>query len=382
MVTGIAGILPAEWDALANPPEEESNPFLTHAFLNALEASGSVAPQTGWHPAHLVLQDEQGKAKGLMPLYVKSHSRGEYVFDQGWADAFHRAGGQYYPKLQCAVPFTPATGRRLLVPEGPDKKYFQRLLASGAKNLCQSQSASSVHITFAQKAEWDLLGDDGWLQRTDTQFHWRNDSFANFDDFLAALSSRKRKNIRKERQSLQGRGLTIERLTGPDICEHHWDEFFRFYTDTGNRKWGTPYLTRAFFSLITQAMAEYILLVMVKREGRYIAGALNFIGSRTLFGRNWGAIEHHPNLHFEACYYQAMDFAIERGLARIEAGAQGPHKLARGYLPETTYSMHYVSDPGLAAAVDNYLQNERQYVKEDVRLLARHSPFKKTTGRS
>lgn len=372
------GIASGAWDACANPSTRPYNPFLSHAFLNALETSGSVSGETGWLPRHLVLEEE-GKVTGCMACYVKSHSQGEYIFDYGWADAYERAGGRYYPKLQISVPFTPATGRRLLVEDGPDQEHRERALMSGAIELCRKAGASSVHWTFITEGEYDRLGELGLLQRKDQQFHWLNDGYETFDDFLGALSSRKRKNVKKERARALCNDITVEWVTGSDLTEAHWDAFFDFYMDTGARKWGRPYLTRAFFSHVSAAMADDILLVMARRDGQIIAGALNFIGGDTLYGRNWGCVEDHRFLHFELCYYQAIDFAIERGLKRVEAGAQGPHKLARGYVPVTTYSAHFIADPGLDQAVREYLTRERQYVEEEQVHLARHVPFKKTS---
>lgn len=372
VVESVADIPAAAWDACATLPDTAFNPFTSHAFFLALEQSKSATARTGWLGQHLVLEDSAGTIRGVAPCYLKSHSRGEYVFDHGWADAYARAGGRYYPKLQACVPFTPVTGPRFLAREPADR----RLLADGLIALCRQASASSVHVTFPTEAEWQDHGGTAWLRRTDTQFHWLNRDYASFEDFLSSLSARKRKNIRKERQSLQGLGLDILPLTGADLKEEHWDAFFAFYMETGSRKWGSPYLTRAFFSRVGEAMAEQILLILCRRGRRFIAGALNFIGSDALYGRNWGAIEHHPNLHFEVCYYQAIEFAIRRKLARVEAGAQGPHKLARGYLPRTTYSLHHLADPRLARAVAEYLEHERRAVAAEEQALAAHSPFK------
>lgn len=389
----IADIPRAVWDACANPPAPAAetslasacgntstlayNPFISHAFLSALEASRSAGGRTGWKPRHLILEDGGGAALGVVPCYLKSHSRGEYVFDHGWADAYERAGGQYYPKLQVSVPFTPATGRRFLVAPGPQAELAQAALMDGLKTLCGRDGASSVHVTFMTEAEWRLAAEHGYLQRTDQQFHWDNPGYAGFDDFLNALAARKRKAIRRERREATENGIEIVRLTGSDIDEAAWDAFFAFYMDTGSRKWGRPYLTRAFFSLVGASMADRILLVMARRAGRYIAGALNFIGGDTLFGRHWGAVEHHPFLHFELCYYQAIDFAIERRIARVEAGAQGEHKLARGYLPNVTHSAHFIADPALRHAIADYLARERAYVDAAGRELAAASPFRK-----
>jgi predicted N-acyltransferase len=352
------------------------NPFVSHEFFSALEASGSACARTGWGPRHLLARLD-GAIVGIVPCYLKSHSQGEYVFDRGWADAYERAGGRYYPKLQASVPFTPAAGPRLLIREGVDADRIGDALARGLVALCGATNASSAHVTFAREAESKFLAGHGFLQRNDQQFHWHNQGYRGFEDFLATLNSRHRKAIRRERRDALASGITIHALTGGDITEEAWDAFFDFYMDTGSRKWGRPYLTRAFFSLIGQSMPEDVLLVMAQREGRWIAGAINFIGSDTLFGRNWGAIEHHPFLHFEVCYYQAIDFAIQRGLKTVEAGAQGEHKIARGYLPQTTYSAHYIADPDLRRAISDYLKHERAYVAEAARELTEAGPFRK-----
>jgi len=400
-VSSVSQIPADEWDACANPQADpgslngldtlassnftndsryhlttDYNPFVSHAFFAALETSGSACARTGWGARHLLARLD-GNIAGIVPCYLKSHSQGEYVFDRGWADAYERAGGRYYPKLQASVPFTPATGPRLLIRGDVDAELIGGTLAAGLVALCDATEASSVHVTFATEREWKLLAENGFLQRTDQQFHWHNEGYAGFEDFLGSLNSRHRKAIRRERREALAAGITIHALTGSDITEDAWDAFFMFYMETGSRKWGRPYLTRAFFSLIGETMAKDVLLVMAKRNGRWIAGAINFIGSDALFGRNWGAIEHHPFLHFEVCYYQAIDFAIRRGLKRVEAGAQGEHKIARGYLPQTTYSAHYIADPGLRRAVGDYLYRERQYVAEAVRELTDAGPFRK-----
>ena len=364
------------WEACANPPGEPYNPFVSHAFLSALERSGSAMARTGWLPQHLLLE-AGGSLLAAAPCYLKSHSRGEFVFDWGWADAYERAGGLYYPKLQIAVPFTPVTGPRLLSPPGALQSAHRRQLAAAAAELCRTLGASSVHLTFPSEPEAAELGSIGWLRRTDTQFHWHNQGYSSFADFLAALSSRKRKNIRKERAAVDSAGIDFTWLTGSGIKERHWDAFFDFYQDTGSRKWGSPYLTRAFFSMIGETMGEQILLVFARRRGREIAAALNLIGSDALYGRYWGASEHHEFLHFEACYYQAIEFAIAHRLERVEAGAQGPHKLARGYLPSLTHSAHHIVDPRLARAVADYLERERRAIAEDSCWLAEHSPFRR-----
>ncbi len=377
---GIGAISPEDWDACANPDPARRNPFLSHAFLAALERSGCASGRTGWLPQHLAIQRPDGTLAGVMPLYLKSHSRGEYVFDYGWADAFERAGGQYYPKLQSAVPFTPVTGRRLLVRDGADRDTIESALMSGARELVRLHEASSLHLTFLTEEEWDKHGKAPVLRRTDRQFHWLNEGYATFDDFLGALASRKRKALKKERREAVSAGITIEHLTGADITEAHWDAFFSFYQDTGSRKWGTPYLNRRFFSMIGEAMADEILLIMCRRDGKPIAGALNMIGGDTLYGRYWGCLENHPFLHFETCYYQAIDFAIAHGLVRVEAGAQGEHKLARGYVPQITYSLHYIAHPGLRRAVASFLEHEREAVEEEATWLAEHAPFRKGDG--
>ena len=371
----IGDVPAAQWDALANPDPATFNPFVSHAFLLALEQSGSARTRTGWQPVH-VLVEADGALVGAAPAYIKSHSQGEYVFDYGWADAFQRAGGTYYPKLQIAAPFTPASGPRLLARD----EAARTALLEAAVEIAQGNGLSSVHITFQTEAEWKLCAKAGWLQRMDRQFHWHNAGYTCFEDFLAQLNSDKRKNLRKERRRALEPGIEIEWVTGPDLAERHWDAFFQFYIDTGNRKWGSPYLTRKFFSLVGETMADHTLLIMAKRAGRYVAGALNFIGGDTLFGRNWGAIEHHPFLHFECCYYQAIDFAIARGLKRVEAGAQGEHKLLRGYAPSPTYSSHYIVHPGLRKAVGDYLKREVAAVRDDIEELAEHTPFKHAQG--
>jgi predicted N-acyltransferase len=324
-----------------------------------------------------VLERADGTIAGVVPCYLKSHSLGEYVFDHGWAEAYERAGGRYYPKLQVAVPFTPVTGRRLLVRPGPNASLAEAALTDGLVELARLRRASSVHITFLTEAEWRIAAEHGFLQRTDQQFHWENSGYASFDDFLAALSARKRKAIRRERREAIEPGIDIAWLTGTDLTENVWDAFFAFYMETGSRKWGRPYLTREFFSRIGESMADSIVLITAKRGGRIIAGALNFKGSDTLFGRHWGAIEHHACLHFELCYYQAIEYAIAHKLPRVEAGAQGEHKLARGYLPTATYSAHYIADRGLRRAVADYLRHERAYVEAAGRELAEASPFRK-----
>jgi predicted N-acyltransferase len=400
----IRAIKPAEWDACAygnrdffssngtngtrQKPEsisevdessryfDERNPFVSHAFLASLEESGTVSARSGWQPQHVVVEEESGTILAVMPCYLKSHSQGEYVFDHGWAEAYERAGGDYYPKLQASVPFTPVTGPRLLVRSSPHVTAARDALIAGALELVKLRSASSLHITFPTKAEWGYLTGLGLLARTDRQFHWLNHGYNAFDDFLAALSSRKRKTVRKEREEGQS-GVEILRLSGEGLNERVWDAFFDFYMDTGSRKWGRPYLNRPFFSIVGRVMSDRIVLVMARRGKRWIAGALNFLGAETIYGRYWGAIEHRPFLHFELCYYQAIEYAIEKRLARVEAGAQGPHKLARGYVPVTTYSAHYIADPGFRRAVADYLVHERRHVQTEAAELAAMAPFRK-----
>ena len=356
--------------------QEPFNPFLTHAFLSALEESGSATARTGWAGAHILVEDASGRLVACAPAYLKSHSQGEYVFDHGWADAYERAGGAYYPKLQVAVPFTPVAGRRLLLADGAGAAERAALL-QGLRAVARKAGASSIHITFPTREEWRALGEDGLLQRTGQQFHFFNRGYRTFDDFLAALASRKRKAIRRERATALSAGVEIEWVTGADLKEEHWDAFFAFYMDTGSRKWGRPYLTRTFFSLLGERLADRVLLVMARRGGSYIGGALNLIGDHALYGRNWGAIEEHPCLHFEACYYQAIDFAISRGLKRVEAGAQGEHKLARGYRPVTTYSAHEIADIRLERAVADYLERERRQVAATIEAYEDFAPFRK-----
>ena len=361
--------IPAEdWDACA---ASYGNPFLMHRFLLALEESGSATPEMGWQPVHIIAKDD-GITCGAMPLYVKTHSQGEYIFDHGWAEAYHRAGGRYYPKLVSAVPFTPATGRRVLSGD-PD---VQGALISGACQLAEQNNLSSLHVNFIPQTEYDALGQMGLLQRTHEQFHWQNDGYENFDGFLAALSSRKRKQIRKERQQAIAT-VTVHEFTGDQILPEHWEAFWIFYQDTGARKYGMPYLTRDFFDIAQETMRDDIILLLAERAGEWVAGALNFIGKDTLYGRYWGCTEHHPMLHFELCYYRAIDIAIQRGLARVEAGAQGSHKLARGYLPMTTYSAHWIMDPGLREPVANFLEHERDAVAEDIAHMQGYTPFKR-----
>ena len=374
VLPAIGDIAAAAWDTCAGGAG--ANPFTRHAFLSALEASKSATARTGWQPQHLVAETTDGSIIGVAPCYLKSHSRGEYVFDRGWAEAYEHAGGSYYPKLQVAVPFTPVTGRRLMVAPGADVDTTRAALARGLVELTRLRNASSAHITFMTEAEWQALAAGGFLLRTDQQFHWENGGFATFEDFLAALSSRKRKTIRRERRDALADGIEVVWLTGADLTEAAWNAFFAFYMDTGSRKWGRPYLTREFFSLIGQTMANETVLIMARRAGRFIAGAINFVGDGTLFGRHWGAIEHHPFLHFEICYYQAIEYAIAHGLARVEAGAQGEHKIARGFRPTLTYSAHRILDRRFGAAIARFLAEERAAIEAYAAESARHVPFR------
>jgi hypothetical protein len=383
--TSIADIGREAWDACANPPSASRDrkwryPFLSFDFLEALERSGCASAKTGWLGQHLVLRTASGEIVAVCPCYLKNHSFGEYVFDHAWADAFERAGGRYYPKLQAAVPFTPVTSPRILVRDGFERPVAERALASAAIQITGRLDASSLHFTFLPEDEWTHLGALGLLQRTGKQFRWPNRGYETFDEFLTALSSRKRKTIRKERARALESGIEVELVTGADLTERHWDAFFDFYMDTGARKWGHPYLNRAFFSLISERMAGQLLLVLARRAGRYVAGALNIIGADTLFGRYWGAIEFHECLHFELCFYQAIDFAIAEGIQWVEAGAGGQHKLARGYLPMTTYSAHYVAHKGLRRAIADYLDDERNWVELEQRELGEHAPYRHGDG--
>lgn len=381
VLTSLSEIPAGDWDACACPEVADGgrpvDPFTTHRFLKALEDSGSVGTGTGWQPRYLAARDGDTTI-GVLPLYGKNHSQGEYIFDHNWAHAWERAGGRYYPKLQIAVPFTPATGRRFLTAPGHDSDGMAALV-HGALEIASRNQLSSVHATFCTPEEAERGAAMGLLHRVTQQYHWENDGYADFDAFLAALSSRKRKGIRRERRIAQGFGGEIAQLTGDAIRPEHWDAFWTFYQDTGARKWGTPYLTRAFFDIAHQTLRDDILLVLAMREGRPVAGALNFIGRQTLFGRYWGAVEHHDCLHFELCYYQAIDFAIEHGLTRVEAGAQGEHKLARGYLPVETHSLHWIGDPGFSKAVADYLDAERRAVGQDIEVLTSYGPFRKMT---
>ena len=371
---GIDEIDAAAWDSCHS--HAPYNPFLSHRFLHALEISGSVSAETGWQPFHLAVESDD-KLIGVVPTYLKSHSQGEYVFDYGWADAWHRAGGKYYPKMQISVPFTPASGLRFLAVDGNPEHEAQ--LMHACMQVAAKINLSSIHATFMHEDQWQRAAEQGFLKRMDQQFHWHNGGYATFDDFLADLASKKRKNIKRERRDALANGIEIEWLTGDTLTEAHWDAFYQFYMDTGSRKWGSPYLTRRFFSEVNDRLPEDTLLIMAKRDGRYIAGAINFIGGDTLFGRNWGCIEDHRFLHFEVCYYQAIDFAISRGLKKVEAGAQGSHKVARGYLPQATYSAHWIADAQFRDAVARFLDDERQYVEQDLAYVEAHTPFNANT---
>jgi len=373
IVGSITDIDAASWDATVH-----GNPFLKHAFLSALEQSGSATAHTGWQPYHIkLIQNNDQSLVGFLPCYLKSHSFGEYVFDHAWANAYERAGGQYYPKLQSSVPFTPVTTPRLLTNDLADPASKTALLHT-LIGATQQLGVSSAHLTFLQKHEADLAAKLGFLVRTDQQFHWKNNQYKAFEDFLGALSSRKRKQIKKESATAKQNGIVIEHLRGNQISDTHWDLFYKFYQDTGARKWGQPYLNREFFTRIHGSMPNDIVLFMCRRDDDYIAGALNFLGPDTLYGRYWGCLEDHPCLHFEACYYQAIDYAIKNGLSTVEAGAQGSHKLARGYEPVKTYSAHWIADRGFRDAVDNFLKIEREDIDAEVEYLTTRTPFKKT----
>ncbi|MEM8853475.1 MAG: GNAT family N-acetyltransferase [Pseudomonadota bacterium] len=391
-VNGLSGVDRKAWDDLANPGwtlgdngalsghgPNAFNPFVTHDFLLALETAGCVGERTGWYPRHVLVRDEEERLLAAAPAYLKTHSKGEYVFDYGWADAFERAGGRYYPKLQVSVPFTPAPGPRLLV-GSEDPTGRRDILTKALVAVADKLDASSVHVTFALEDDFAALTDFGYLARLDTQFHWTSRGYATPEDFLAALASRKRKQIKRERREALSNGITISWYTGREITEAHWDAFYGFYMDTGARKWGRPYLNRRFFSLLGDTMGERVALIMAERDGRFIAGALNLIGSQTLYGRYWGCVEDHPFLHFEVCYYQAIDYAIVNGLTRVEAGAQGEHKLARGYEACETRSAHFVRHPGLRDAVEDYLRSERRAVAHQNSVLNTYTPFRKADG--
>lgn len=393
VTTSLKGVPAADWDACANPAtsaklesppeaaesfsqEDPDNPFVSHAFLRALEESGCIGGRTGWSPAYLLVEDAAGRLIAAAPSFVKGHSQGEYVFDHSWAEAYIRAGGRYYPKIQVAAPFTPATGPRLLVAEGAHAGEARQALIAGLEALREQVHASSVHVTFAQQPDLAALLEAGYLERHDLQFHWQNRGFGTYDDFLGLLASRKRKALKRERREALEAGIEVAVLSGAELTESVWDDFHAFYEDTGSRKWGRPYLNRRFFSEIGERMGERVVLMLARRAGRNIAGAINFRGGNTLYGRNWGCIEDHPFLHFELCYHQAIDYAIAHKLARVEAGAQGEHKLARGYRPVITRSAHFLADPGLARAVAAYLPGERREIAAARLALEAELPFR------
>jgi len=372
----IAEIGRESWDACADNPAYDGNPFIRYDFLHALEETGCAVERTGWGPQHLAVQDEAGDIAAVMPLYLKSHSQGEYIFDHAWADAYERAGGRYYPKLLSAAPFTPATGARMLCRPDVDAEEARRYLLGGGLSLCERFEASGLNLNFVTQDEWAWMGEQGLGRREGQQYHWLNPGYRDFEDFLGALSSGRRKTIRRERRDALAQ-VEVLGLTGSAITEEHWDAFFGFYMDTGSRKWGRPYLTRAFFTALGARMADRVLLVMARKDGRWIAGALNLIGGDCLYGRNWGCVEDVPFLHFELCYYQAIEWAIARGLPRVEAGAQGQHKIARGYLPKPVYSAHYIADPRLRAPVERFLEQEREGVEREMEWLEEaFSPFR------
>ena len=378
IVETLLSINEIDWDACAAPEEADGkrpfDPFTTYRFLRTLEESGSVGKSTGWHP-YYILALRENDLLGCAPMYVKTHSQGEYIFDHAWANAYERAGGRYYPKVQVAVPFTPVPGKRLLAKKENQELVFP-ILIGGIKSFVTKNNLSSVHITFCSLEEFERGGGLGLLKRTSSQFHWQNDNYENFQDFLDALSSRKRKNIRKERDRAKSFGGKIVRYTGKEITEKHWDAFWDFYLDTGNRKWGQPYLTRNFFEIAGKKLGKELLLILAEVDGNPIAGALNFIGQDALFGRYWGCTESYSNLHFEICYYQAIEYAIENSLSRVEAGAQGEHKLARGYMPNHTYSLHWINNSNFSTAVAQYLDEERKAVGQEMEILSDYGPFK------
>ena len=371
VIDSIMDIEAKEWDECAG----YSNPFISHAFLSSLEQSGSVSTETGWLPQHIVIKDKNGDIVACCPLYLKNHSYGEYIFDWGWADAYERAGGKYYPKLQSAVPFTPVTGRRLLVKNNAPKEYY-KFLVSTIIEVSRKHNVSSLHVTFPLEREWELLGQAGFLMRTSKQFHWENHSYSNFDEFLSQLTSRKRKAIKKERESLFQNQIVYKLLTGAELTESYWDTFYQYYLNTIDKKWGQAYLTRDFFSMLGERLPNAALLIVAERNGEPIAGALNLIGNNTIFGRNWGSRENLKFLHFETCYYQAIEYAIANKLKWVEAGAQGPHKIQRGYLPKEVYSAHWIEDVNFRNAVDNFVIRERKEVDYEINELMKYSPYR------
>ena len=375
----IASISEHDWNSCALTPDRSYQPFIDHRFLNALELSGCVSEETGWRPFHLELKQNDDTV-GLVPMYLKGHSRGEFVFDYSWADAYYRAGGKYYPKFQICIPFTPVTGLRILAKENESQEDIERQLYQKVIELTDELSVSSAHISFLTEPQWYEAKSAGFLQRMDFQFHWRNEGYQSFEEFLLQLDTKKRKNIRRERRDVLENNLHIEWLSGSDLREHHWDAFYNFYLETSSRKWGSAYLNREFFSQVSTTMSEQILLILCRRGSKYIAGALNFIGDETLYGRNWGCSEYYPFLHFELCYYQAMEYTIEHRLRSIEAGAQGGHKFARGYQAQPTYSVHYISNSQFRTAIAEFLTEEMRYVRRDFDYLDSKSPFKERTA--
>ena len=387
VIQSVSDIDARDWDRLANPDWNDpktlpKNPFISHTFLRTLEESGCLDAKSGWHVRYLVLKNRDKEIVGLLPCFLKDHSMGEYVFDQAWAQAYQRGGGRYYPKLQCAVPFTPVTGRRFLVKQDGQEETYQSALLKAAKDLVDQNGLSSLHITFPTESEWQQLGkEENMLQRTDQHPHWENRGYHSFDDFLASLASRKRKGVRKERIQALEDGIEVEWLSGDDITEAHLDVMYKFYVETHSRKWGAPYLNRKFFSLLAERIPGQILLILAKRGERYIAGAFNMIGADTLFGRYWGCLEQHRCLHFEICYYQAIEYAIANGLKSVNAGAGGGHKLARGYLPKQSYSLHYIANPQFRTILEHHLEQEREFVDMDIEELTAHSPFRQTMNK-
>jgi predicted N-acyltransferase len=381
LVDGIGEISAEDWDACAQPDPASANPFVSYKFLHALEESGSATAQAGWLPRHMVVEGADGRLIGAAPMYVKSHSQGEYVFDWGWADAFEQAGGNYYPKLQVAVPFSPVTGPRLLVrpdnqTSGLQTDNLRQTMIAALTTVADKLDVSSVHVTFSTAEEAAIFGKSGWIQRLGQQFHWRNKGYEDFDEFLGTLISRKRKSIRKERREVEAQGITVGTYSGDDIKPEYWDAFYRFYSSTYDRKWGYPYLTREFFEILHSTMRDQVALVIAKHDGQPVAGAINMIGGDALYGRNWGSDEEFKFLHFEACYYQAIDFAIARGLKWVEAGTKGTHKIQRGYLPTATYSAHYIRHEGFRDAVEDFCVRESQMISAEMLELGTYSPYR------
>ncbi|MBC93763.1 MAG: GNAT family N-acetyltransferase [Rhodospirillaceae bacterium] len=375
IVENISDISARDWDGLIG----DKNPFVSHAFLSALEETGCATEQTGWLPHHLIIQDETSKIIAASPLYIKSHSQGEYVFDHGWAHAWEQAGGNYYPKMQVSIPFSPVTGPRLLANKKNSIDSTKLSLIKALETVCLKLNLSSVHVTFSTENEWDLMGKSGWIQRLGRQYHWHNHNYSSFEDFLSELNSRKRKSIRRERRSIIDQGLIVKPYVGEDIRTTQWDSFYRFYVDTYDRKWGYPYLTREFFESIQERLGDSIVLMIAELDGLAVAGALNFCSTDTLYGRNWGCIKDFPFLHFETCYYQAIDFAIDNNLSRVEAGTQGPHKIQRGYEPVETYSAHFIPNNSFRDAVQNFCREEKREVEWEMLRTNELSPYKQKT---